>query len=116
MPGPLRKAYRLPYNSWHNRIATLRFVQDIPLAPGDRNYELVSTVAAGLDLFRELPMIILWGERDFVFDRHFLAEWERRFPAAKVHRYPDGGHYILEDLREQAIPLITQFLISTDIT
>ena len=23
---------------------------------------------------------------DFVFDRHFLDEWTRRFPKAKVHR------------------------------
>lgn len=116
MSAELRQAYRLPYNSWQNRIATLRFVQDIPLAPGDRNYELVSAVAAGLDRFRELPMIILWGELDFVFDRHFLAEWERRFPAAAVYRYPDGGHYILEDLKEEVIPLIEQFLARSENT
>ncbi len=28
----LRDAYVAPYDSWANRIATLRFVQDIPLA------------------------------------------------------------------------------------
>jgi pimeloyl-ACP methyl ester carboxylesterase len=113
MLGKLRKAYRLPYDSWQNRIATLRFVQDIPLAPGDRNYELVSAVAAGLERFRELPMSILWGERDFVFDRHFLAEWQRRFPAAEVHSFADAGHYILEDAREDAVPLIAEFLNRT---
>jgi haloalkane dehalogenase len=110
MSAELRQAYRLPYNSWRNRIATLRFVQDIPLAPGDRNYELVSAVAAGLDRFRDLPMIILWGELDFVFDRHFLTEWQRRFPAAKVHSFADAGHYILEDAKEEVVPLIAAFL------
>jgi haloalkane dehalogenase len=110
MPGQLRKAYRMPYNSWRNRIATLRFVQDIPLAPGDRNYELVSAVARGLEQFRDLPMIILWGEQDFVFDPLFLAEWQRRFPAAEVHSFADAGHYILEDAKEEVVPLIAAFL------
>jgi len=114
MPAELRKLYRLPYNSWQNRIATLRFVQDIPLSPGDRTYDLVSSVAKGLDQFHDLPMIILWGERDFVFDRHFLAEWQRRFPKAEVHRYPDAGHYILEDMKKEAVPLIAEFLERTE--
>jgi haloalkane dehalogenase len=113
MPGQLRAAYRLPYDSWKNRIATLRFVQDIPLVPSDRNYDLVSDVAALLDRFRDLPMIICWGELDFVFDRHFLAEWERRFPEAEVHSFPDAGHYILEDASDEVIPLIAGFLART---
>jgi cis-3-alkyl-4-acyloxetan-2-one decarboxylase len=109
----LKLAYRLPYNSWENRIATLRFVQDIPLQPGDRNYSLVSEVAAGLQQFSELPIVIFWGELDFVFDTTFLAEWVRRFPKATVHRYPDAGHYILEDMREEVVPLIGEFLRDT---
>lgn len=114
MSAELRKAYRLPYNTWQNRIATLRFVQDIPLSPGDRNYDLVSAVAAGIDQFRDLPMAIFWGELDFVFDCTFLAEWQRRFPEAEVHRYSDAGHYILEDMKETVTPLIVDFLARTD--
>ena len=114
MNAVLQQAYRSPYNSWANRIATLRFVQDIPLKPGDRNYELVSEVAAGLHRFSELPISIFWGELDFVFDPTFLAEWIGRFPKAKVHRYPDAGHYILEDMKEEVVPLIADFLKQTD--
>jgi haloalkane dehalogenase len=113
MPAKLRRAYRLPYDSWQNRVATLRFVQDIPLAEGDRGYALVNEVAAGLGQFGDRPMLICWGERDFVFDRHFLAEWERRFPGAEVHRYPDAGHYILEDAAEEVVPLVSSFLDRT---
>ena len=113
MSAELRKAYRLPYNTWQNRIATLRFVQDIPLSPDDRNYDLVSAVAAGIDRFRDLPMAIFWGELDFVFDCTFLAEWQRRFPEAEVHRYSDAGHYILEDMKEEVVPLIGGFLDRT---
>jgi haloalkane dehalogenase len=113
MSDTLRTLYQLPYDSWKNRIATLRFVQDIPLSPGDRGYDLVGSVADGIGQFSNLPMLICWGELDFVFDRHFLAEWQQRFPAAELHRYPDCGHYILEDAKEEVMPLISAFLDRT---
>lgn len=110
MPPELRRLYTLPYDSWKNRIATLRFVQDIPLTPGDRGYDLVTTTATSLEQFKRLPILILWGERDFVFDRHFLTEWQARFPDAEVHSWQDGGHYILEDVKTEAVRLIAGFL------
>jgi pimeloyl-ACP methyl ester carboxylesterase len=106
----VRDGYLAPYDSWQNRIAVLRFVQDIPLAPGDRGYDLVHEVAGGLHRFASLPMLICWGERDFVFDHNFLDEWHRRFPAAEVHRFPDAGHYVLEDAGADILPLIRDFL------
>jgi len=110
MQPELRRLYCLPYDSWQHRIATLRFVQDIPLSLGDRGYDIISSTAAGLEQFKHLPMLILWGEKDFVFDRHFLDEWKVRFPEAEVHSWREGGHYILEDVKEEAIPLIVDFI------
>lgn len=115
MSHELMQAYRSPYDSWANRIATLRFVQDIPLAPGDRNYSLVNEIADGLHRFADLPIAIFWGELDFVFDTTFLAEWRRRFPKAQVKSYPDAGHYILEDMKEEVVPMIKDFLKQTDL-
>jgi haloalkane dehalogenase len=48
-----------------------------------------------------------------VFDPSFLAEWIRRFPKAQVHSYPDAGHYILEDMKDEVVPLIENFLDTT---
>lgn len=110
MNKELKDAYCSPYNNWQNRLATLRFVQDIPLKPGDSGYDLVSEIGDGLKRFAEIPMIICWGELDFVFDLHFLKEWRRRFPKAEVHSFPDCGHYILEDAKDEVIPLISDFL------
>ncbi len=110
MSGELRKLYQLPYDSWQNRIATLRFVQDIPLTPGDRNYDMICDVADRISQFAHLPMQIIWGEQDFVFDRHFLDEWKRRFPSAELHSFPKAGHYILEDRKDAVIPLINRFM------
>lgn len=110
MPAEVRKAYVAPFNSWANRISTLRFVQDIPLKPGDRNYQLVSDIADSLAQFKNVPMMICWGLQDFVFDKHFLDEWKLRFPHAQVHEFADCGHYILEDASEEVVGHIKQFM------
>ncbi|MDI9570126.1 MAG: alpha/beta fold hydrolase [Pseudomonadota bacterium] len=112
----VRRAYRAPYNSWRNRLATLRFVQDIPVSPRDRSHALAKWTDEHLRLLRHLPMLICWGERDFVFDAPILAEWRRRFPEAEVHTFPRGGHYLLEDEGERVIELIREFLIRTSQT
>lgn len=106
----LRRAYRAPYNNWKNRIATLRFVQDIPLKEGDVGYDIVADCEAGLSRFAKVPMFMAWGELDFVFSTHFLDVWMQHFPNAEVMRYPDGGHYILEDAAEELLPAIDRFL------
>lgn len=36
MPAAVRRAYVAPYDSWKNRISTIRFMQDIPLSPADQ--------------------------------------------------------------------------------
>ena len=103
MSREVRDAYLSPYDSWENRIAVHRFVQDIPLRPGDRSYDAVSFMEDRLGLFADTPMLIGWGMRDFVFDRYFLAEWERRFPITEVHRFPLSGHYLLEDEADRLV-------------
>ena len=110
MSKEVRDAYCAPYDGWNDRIATLRFVQDIPLRPGDPGYEIVSDTHGRLDVFADRPVLVCWGEKDFVFDHHFLEEWEQIYPAAEVHRFADCGHYILEDASEEIIPLIRRFI------
>lgn len=110
MSKELRDAYCAPYDSWENRIATLRFVQDIPLRGEDKAYPIVTEVELKAKQFRDRPMLICWGMKDFVFDKHFLKRWTSEFPQAKVHRFPDCGHYILEDAADEVIGHIKGFL------
>lgn len=110
MPRALRDAYCFPYDSRENRIATLRFVQDIPLRKGDEAYRIVSEVQNDLRRLQDKPVLICWGERDFVFDVRFLHEWIKYFPAAQVHRFPDCGHYVLEDAADEIAGLIANFI------
>jgi len=114
MAKEIRQAYVAPFNSWKNRISTLRFIQDIPLNAEDRNYSLVSGISGSLAQFNKLPMLICWGLKDFVFDKHFLAEWQNRFPDAQVHAFDDCGHYILEDASDEVTLLINDFLKTSE--
>jgi haloalkane dehalogenase len=106
----VKKGLTAPYNCWNNRIATLKFVQDIPLNEQDPSYGLVKHADDQLGKFSELPALICWGERDFVFDSDYLNEWRRRLPKAEVHCFPDAGHYVLEDAITEIVPLIRNFL------
>jgi cis-3-alkyl-4-acyloxetan-2-one decarboxylase len=110
MAAEVKRWYRKPYDSWQNRIATLRFVQDIPLEPGDRAWNAMVETEQRLESLRGVPMLICWGMKDFVFDRHFLDEWVRRFPNAETHRFEDCGHYILEDAADEVVPIIQRFV------
>jgi len=99
-----------PYNSWKNRIATLKFVQDIPLTPNDQSYDLVNHVDQNLKKLDQDSLLFLWGAKDFVFDLAFLNEFKSRFPRAVTHVFHDAGHYLFEDKPEESCRLIQAFL------
>ncbi|ALN65307.1 alpha/beta hydrolase fold family protein [Lysobacter antibioticus] len=110
MPAEVRRAYLAPYDSWANRIATSRFVQDIPLADGDLAWPLVQAMGRKLPEYADRPAFIGWGLRDFVFDHHFLKGFTDALPQAQVHAFDDAGHYVLEDQAEVLVPEIRAFL------
>ncbi|MDP4979073.1 MAG: alpha/beta fold hydrolase [Desulfobacterales bacterium] len=110
LPREVRAGLTAPYNCWHNRLATLMFVRDIPIDRADPSYELIHNLDENLHRLSGLPMLICWGEHDFVFDTDYLDEWRRRFPEAEVHLLPEAGHYLLEDAPDQILTLVNRFL------
>jgi len=110
MSTAVRRAYVAPYNSWAHRIATVRFMQDIPLSPKDRAWSLLDAAGRALPGFANRPALIGWGLRDFVFDQHFLTRFQRVLPEAEVLVFEDAGHYVLEDKHEVLVPAIQRFL------
>jgi haloalkane dehalogenase len=110
MPADVRRALEAPYDSWANRISTLRFVQDIPLRPGDRAWDIVAASAKKLREYAGRPVFYGWGLRDFVFDRHFLDTFRASLPATEEHVFHDAGHYVLEDKADVLVPAIRRFL------
>ncbi|MBI5556832.1 MAG: alpha/beta fold hydrolase [Deltaproteobacteria bacterium] len=110
MSAEIAGGYLFPYDCWKNRIATLRFVQDIPLSDKDLSWGVLAEIEEGLSFFRHTPMLICWGGRDFCFNDHYYREWRRRFPRAEAHHFADAGHYVLEDAGDRIGPLVEKFL------
>jgi cis-3-alkyl-4-acyloxetan-2-one decarboxylase len=99
-----------PYNSPANRLATLKFVQDIPLSPHDPGGQIVARVERHLPQIGQRPVLLLWGAHDFVFDREYYETWRAIWPQAEAHWFEDAGHYLFEDVPERIVNFITTFL------
>ena len=102
--------YLEPLSGWNEARAAHRFVQDIPLSPADRAWNVVAAIEAGLPALKETPMFLPWGMKDWVFDEAFLNGWRERFPKAVVKRYEDCGHFLLEDAADSVVPLLRDFV------
>lgn len=110
LPKDVKAGYLFPYDNWANRIATHRFVADIPLRPSHPSYATLVRIEAGLAQFKDRPMLILWGQKDFCFNDLFLHEWRERFPEARTKLFPEANHYVLEDAGQDARRAIFDFL------
>ncbi len=110
LPPEVRAAYLAPHDTPEHRLSVWKFVQTIPLSPKDDGSDIVAGAGESLAKLSGVPTLLLWGMRDFVFDRHFLAEFQRRMPHAETRTWPDCGHYLLEDAPEEVAPAVREFL------
>lgn len=106
----VKRGYLLPYDSWANRVATHRFVLDIPLAPSHPSWAELQAIAQALPLFAERAVHLLWGARDWVFTTSFRDEWQRRFPRASATTFEDAGHYLFEDRAADYVAELARFV------
>ena len=109
LTNDVKKGFVLPYDNFESRIATAKFVRDIPMNEKHPTYKTLSTIEAKLKSLK-VPVLILWGEQDFCFTMNFQKRWLEIFPKAKVRTYPDAGHYLVEDKTAEVINEIEIFL------
>lgn len=110
IPDDVKKGFLLPYDSYENRIAVYNFVKDIPMVPEAPSYEVLVGIEHGLWMFREYPVAIAWGMKDWCFNESFLKKWKKIFPHATVLPIYNAGHYLFEDEPEQIIAFLKKFL------
>jgi cis-3-alkyl-4-acyloxetan-2-one decarboxylase len=106
----IRDGYLAPYDSFKNRIANLKFVQDIPINSSVASYSIIKDIENNLKHFKELPILMIWGIEDFCFNIKFLNRWREIFPLAEVHEVLNAGHLVVEDATDEIIPLMEGFL------
>ncbi|WP_228853311.1 alpha/beta fold hydrolase [Aegicerativicinus sediminis] len=114
MSREVRRGYTAPYNSWKNRIGVMQFIKNIPVKLSDSGYGYIEDVQNHLFLFQEVPVLLIWGLKDIVFDEDLLNKWIEYLPHSEVHRYLDCGHYVLEDAPEEVTNDIIDFLKRTN--
>ena len=106
----VRAGLLAPYDSWRNRIATHRFVQDIPASANHATWNTLHEIEAGLPTLADRPVQMIWGMRDWCFTPACLERLLQSFPQAEVHRLADASHYVVEDAHERIVPLVREFL------
>lgn len=109
MANDIKKSYLYPYNNYKNRIATARFVKDIPMGQDHPTWNTLKEVENNLSKITG-PKLLLWGEKDFCFSPHFFKRWQKIFPENTSVMLKDAGHYLLEDEPEKTQMHITEFL------
>jgi pimeloyl-ACP methyl ester carboxylesterase len=109
LPRQIKAGYLLPYDSWENRIAVARFVQDIPMEKSHKTYHTLCEIESRLKGLPH-PKLILWGGRDFCFNQHFFERWVQLYPEAEACWYSRAGHYVLEDALDEVSLKIWDFV------
>jgi cis-3-alkyl-4-acyloxetan-2-one decarboxylase len=109
MTSQVRAGLLAPYDSWANRTAVHQFVADIPLAQSHPSYAALREIEEGLSQFRESPICLIWGMRDWCFTPKFLDRFLEFFPQATVHKLENAGHYVIEDAHEEIVPMLEEF-------
>jgi len=111
----VRAGYLAPYDTFENRIANLKFVQDIPMQQAVPSYSVIQYIERNLKQFDGYPILIIWGSEDFCFNVKFLNKWREIFPKAEVREVCNAGHLVVEDASDEIIPWIEGFLRKNNI-
>ena len=111
----VRAGYLAPYDTFENRIANLKFAQDIPMEQTVPSYSLIQHIESNLKQFDGYPILIIWGSEDFCFNVKFLNKWREIFPRAEVREVCNAGHLVLEEASAEIIPWLEGFLRKNNI-
>ena len=110
LPGEIKRCYDIPLEEPNGKEPLLRFVQTIPSVPEADTVQSILAIEAGLWMFRRTPVRIIWGQKDWLYNKKALRLWHKNLPNAEIYSLPNAGRYIQEDVPEELENLITEFL------
>jgi len=101
-PSPeVMSAYRGPFPKSADRVPTYVFPREILAS---RDY--LEEVEHGLASLRDLPTLIVWGDRDVAFREKERQRFEELFPKHRTVVLYGAGHYIQEDAAPEIVEAI----------
>ena len=86
-----RTALAFPYRRRSRRKGVADFVADAPLPVRHRSAEDIAEVADKISALT-VPVRLVWGSRDPVFNDDFAHDLMNRFQNVALHRIADSGH------------------------
>ena len=86
-----RTALSFPYRRRSRRKGVADFVADAPLTVRHRSAEDIAEVAVKISALT-VPVRLVWGSRDPVFNDDFAHDLMNRFQNVALHRIADSGH------------------------
>jgi pimeloyl-ACP methyl ester carboxylesterase len=101
-------AYRAPFPDYWSRIGMLAFQRDIPLTERDPSAAAIAGIHERIQGL-SIPLLLIWGMRDRVFQPVFLEQWQELFPDARLVEH-DASHYLVEDRPDAVSGAIHEFL------
>lgn len=110
LPKAIADGMLAPYDSWANRVATYKFVKDIPLNQRHPTWSVLENIESRLPEVADWPIMMVWGMKDWCFRPECLERFRQHWPSAEVHKMAEAGHYVIEDEAEQVQQLVEDFL------
>lgn len=105
LPPHIHRHYLKPFAEPTSRKGTWVFPGAIT---GQR--EWLESLWNKREALRDKPFLFLWGMKDNAFTADFLVRWENSFPRHQTYRFPEIGHFVAEELADQATHHIDAFL------
>jgi cis-3-alkyl-4-acyloxetan-2-one decarboxylase len=109
-PNPvMMEAYRAPFPDYWSRAGMLAFHREIPLTERDRSAPLMASIQERVPSL-DVPVLLVWGMRDPVFQPVFLEQWRELYPQAETTELAGCSHFLVEDDPAGVTDAIERFL------
>jgi acyl-CoA synthetase (AMP-forming)/AMP-acid ligase II len=86
-----REALAAPYRRAADRVGVAGFVADVPFDDTHRSAGDIAEVTQHISEL-EIPVRLIWGPKDPVFDDSFAEDLRSRFRDVQLHRISGAGH------------------------
>ena len=98
--------YIRPFSKPSERMGPLAFAKALL-----HQQDFFADVWNRLSSLKDIPVLIMWGMKDEFLTEKYLAKFLSVFPGASVTKYPDAGHFVMEEKSAVSIPVIREFLL-----
>jgi len=103
----MMEAYRAPFPDYWSRVGMLAFQREIPFTERDRSAVLMGSIHERLQQL-DIPVTLVWGMRDPVFQPVFMDQWRELFPDARVVELEDAAHFVPEDRPDAVTAVLSE--------